>query len=195
MARARYLQNMEPWRKNFGCYHSWVLVAAIPWTSAVFLAVHILVSSPEYVLSCTWHGSTSLTGETELRQESPWCIRSSACLLSRAALTRVWISLPNKGEQPQEISPTLRPATVFSSYDLKPFLWLVLNTLSYSSPDTDSSFEETNGGRATGQCGLGSMLGSGYDSEREREREYCAVSRLRQAVSHQKCRDHACRLA
>lgn len=44
---------------------------------------------------------------------------------------------------------------------LKLFLWLALNTLSYSSPGIDSSLEEINGGRATGQCDIGSMLWNG----------------------------------
>lgn len=59
---------------------------------------------------------------------------------------QVWISLPKKGEQLQEISPALRPATIFIPLYciLKLFLQLALNTLFYSSPDIDSSFGEIN---------------------------------------------------
>lgn len=38
-------------------------------------------------------------------------------------------------------------------------------------------------------------FGTGCDFQRDREGEYCAAFRLRQAVSYQLCRDHACRLA
>lgn len=47
----------------------WVLAQlspVIPWTAGAFLSAHILVGSPDYLLSCTWHWNTSLTGETEL---------------------------------------------------------------------------------------------------------------------------------
>ena len=136
---------------------------AIQWTTAIFPAVRVLMSSYDELLTCIWCWNTRLSGETSLDagKQSPQCSRRTASS-PRQHWPAVGPFFPDrKSSYRNDLQHQDLPLFCFIIlyWILKLLFCLARNTLSHFSAATGSSVDETKGGRATGEYNLESILG------------------------------------